>query len=184
MRTLRFQMQLSIDGYCAGPNGEMDWIRWDVDQDFNDYVWSINNPVDTILMGRKMAGGFISAWEERLEDPESATFASKMLETPKLVFTKTMTENPWDNTKLISGDLAEEVTKLKKAPGGDIVAYGGAGFAASLIGTGLIDEYHLFINPRAIGKGLSIFPGRLNLKLINSKVFSNDIVLLYYKPER
>jgi dihydrofolate reductase len=94
----------------------------------------------------------------------------------------------WDNTKIAKGDLVEEITRLKKKSSGgkgqDIIVYGGASFVSSLIKNNLIDEYHLFINPVAIGKGISIFTNRLNLKLFKSIPFNNGEVLNYYEPKK
>jgi dihydrofolate reductase len=105
-----------------------------------------------------LAEGFIPVWKERAADPSADVFTHKMVNTPKVVFSKTLTENHlWENTALANGDIVEEINNLKKQPGGDIVAYGGARFASALIKHNLIDEYHLFVNPAAIGKGMSIY---------------------------
>jgi dihydrofolate reductase len=101
-----------------------------------------------------------------------------------VVFTKTLTESKWKNTTLAKGNLSEEVNNLKKQSGKDIIVYGGAGFVSSLIRENLIDEYYLFINPTAIGRGLEIFKDlneKLNLKLVNTKTFSNGVVGLFYE---
>ena len=108
-----------------------------------------------------------------------------MVDTTKVVFTKTLDNNNWINTKLAKGELIEEVNKLKKESGKGIIVYGGAGFVSSLIKNNLIDEYHLFINPIAIGKGLKIFEGlteKRNLRLKNCKAFDCGIVIINYEP--
>src|ERR671935_3298088 len=87
----------------------------------------------------------------------SHAFAKKMIETPKVVFTKTLKKSRWANTDIATGDLTNEITKLKSQKGKDIIVYGGASFDSSLIRAGLIDEFHLFINPVAIGSGMAIF---------------------------
>ena len=164
-------MQLSIDGFVAGPGGELDWLVGDWDDKINEFVTGITKPVDCIVLGRKIVGDFIN----------------KMIDTPKVVFSKTVTKNEWANTTLINGDLVEEIKKLKDQPGGDIIAYGGAGFVSSLIKNNLIDEYYLFINPVAIGKGMTIFKDindKLRLKLVKSKSFDCGIVMLCYTPVR
>ena len=83
--------------------------------------------------------------------------ADKFNSTKKVVFTKTLEKSEWDNTVLAKGDLVDEINKLKKQDGKDIIAYGGATFVSALIKHGLIDEFHLFINPTAIGNGMSNF---------------------------
>lgn len=107
--------------------------------------------------------------------------------TPKFVFSKSLNENPWHNATLLNGDLVTEINKLKNQSGKDMMAYGGASFVSSLIKNDLIDEYHLFVNPAAIGKGLSIF-GTIekskSLVLINSMVSDCGIVVMHYQLKR
>jgi dihydrofolate reductase len=135
-----------------------------------------------------MAGEFISYWSDvvsKPNDPEYA-FAKKMIETPKVVFTKTLDKTEWINTELATGDLKDEISRLKSQKGGDIIVYGGASFDSSLIKEKLIDEFYLFVNPVAIGKGKTIFKD-LNeiqkLSLIESISFDSGIVLLHYEAK-
>jgi dihydrofolate reductase len=185
MRKLKLQMQISVDGFVGGPNGELDWMTWDWDDEIKNYVNELTDSVDTILLGRKMTEGFISHWTNivmnKRDDP-SYPFAKKMVDKPKFVFTKTLDKSPWQNTKLANGDIVQEVNQIKNENGKDIVVYGGADFVASLIKNNLIDEFHFFVNPAAIGNGLSIFDGRTNFKLVKSIPFSCGIVLHTYEP--
>lgn len=187
MRKLKLQMQLSVNGYVAGPNGEMDWMTWSWDDSLKNYVTVLTDTIDTILLGRKMTGGFISHWDaaaKNADDP-SNDFARKMVDAHKVVFTKTLEKSEWENTVLAKGNLADEVNMLKAQDGKDIVVYGGADFVSSLIKEGLIDELYLFINPAAIGSGLSIFDkieGHVNLKLNKAEAFECGIVVLNYSP--
>ena len=110
-----------------------------------------------------------------------------MIDTPKVVFTKTLDKSEWKNTTLAKGNLTDEINKLRNRSGKDIIVYGGASFVSSLIKEGLIDEFHLFINPAAIGSGMKIFENierKQNLKLIKSIPFDSGIVLLHYEPEK
>jgi dihydrofolate reductase len=183
MRTLKLQVQTSVNGFIAGPNGEMDWLLWDWDDELKAHVDALHKPVDCILLGRKLAEGFIPAWEGRVNDPEQGPFAHKMLDTPKVVFSRTLSKSPWANTRIAKGELADEVRRIKSAPGGDVIAYGGATFVSELIRHGLIDELHFFVNPAAIDKGLSIFRhGKVPLASLGSKAFACGIVELTYKP--
>ena len=128
MRKLRLQVQMSIDGCIAGPNNEMDWLVWD-DNDIK-YLNEITESVDTIIMGRKIVDEFIPYWTEvmnKSDDPWYA-FAKKMIETPKVVFTKTLDKSDWPNTDIATGDFRDEITKLKNLDGGDDIVYGGASF--------------------------------------------------------
>lgn len=178
---------MSMDGYIAGPNGEMDWMQWNWDDALKTYVTDLTETVDTILLGRKMADGFITHWTKMSSRPddESYEFANKMVDYPKVVFTKTLNECPWANTVLAKGDLTEEVNAIKNQPGKDIIVYGGASFDGSLIKEGLIDELHLFVNPSAIGKGMAIFNSiddKKKYNLVKATPFECGIVVLQYKP--
>ena len=189
MRKLKLHVYMSIDGCIAGPNNEQDWMVWDVDEKLKEYENRLHEPVDTILLGRKMTNEFVSHWSNVLnkpDDPEYA-FAKKMIETPKIVFTKTLNKSEWPNTEIATGDLNEEITKLKDQDGGDIIVYGGASFDSSLIEENLIDEYYLFINPAAIGNGKTIFKDLKEIRklsLIESIAFDSGIVLLHYEVKK
>ena len=113
MRKLKLQVQMSIDGFISGTNGEMDWLTFDWSEDLKEYVRRLTDPVDTILLGRKLAEGFIPHWTEALQSPEPEEGAEKFVHTPKVVFTKTLTTSEWDNTVLAKGDLLEEINILK-----------------------------------------------------------------------
>jgi dihydrofolate reductase len=184
MRKLKLQVQMSVDGYIAGVNGEMDWMMWNWDDDINSYVKNITEPVDTILLGRKLAEGFIPHWAAAYEVPDTIEDARKMVETPKVVFTKSLSHSAWERTTLATGNLEEEVLALKRQVGKDMIAYGGGTFVSALISKGLIDEYHLFINPTLLGAGMPIFQSlaqRQSLELIKSQSFDCGIMVVYYK---
>ena len=105
---------------------------------------------------------------------------------PKVVFTKTLDKSIWNNTILATGSLAEEVAKLKKQNGKDIIVFGGAGFVSSLIKEGLIDEYHLIVNPTAMGNGMTIFNSLDSIQKfapIESKLYPGGKIVLSYKPK-
>lgn len=186
MRKLKLQIQITVDGFISGLNGEMDWMCFPWSDDIINYVREITEPVDTILLGRKLAEGFISHWENVVKNPNDQEFEGgvKYTSTPKIVFTKTLEKSIWYNTVTVSGDLSEEITKLKNQNGNDIIVYGGGTFVTSLINARLIDEFHLFINPTVIGNGMTIFKGfdkNLKLKLKIVKQFDCGIVLTYYE---
>lgn len=191
MRKLKLQVQMTIDGFVAGPNGELDWMSFQPwDDQLTAFVNELTDSSDTILMGRNMTDGFVNYWEGVVnsgpENPEF-TFAQKMVNTPKVVFSRTLTQSVWNNTTVARGDLADEVNRLKRLPGKDIIVYGGATFVSSLIQHGLIDEFYLCINPAAIGKGMPIFAAldhRQHLTLVNATPFDSGEVVLHYKPKR
>jgi dihydrofolate reductase len=192
MRKLKLQVQVTVDGFIAGINGEMDWMVWNWDQQLTDYVTVITEPVDCIVLGRRLAQGFIPHWAAIANNPaEPEHDAGKWFtNTLKIVFSKTLdishpAANGWNNT-VLARNPADDITSLKEQDGKDIIVYGGASFISELIKQGLIDEYHLFVNPIAIGKGMPIFntiEDKLNLELIQSSSFECGIVVLNYKPK-
>lgn len=188
MRKLKLQVQISIDGFIAGKNGEMDWMVCEWDDELKNVVKEITEPVDCIVMGRNLATGFIPYWENvasNHDDPQYQ-FGKKMHDTPKVVFTKTLDKSEWKNTVLAKGDLVEEINNLKKQNGNDIIAYGGATFVSALIKAGLIDELNLSVNPTALGDGLPIFKEldmKQNFILKKAIAFKCGIALLQYEKK-
>ena len=188
MRKIISFMHISLDGFVAGPNGEMDWMTMPWTDDVNSYVQGIIDSIDTIVLGRKLSEGFIPYWASVAADASNPEVESGKTFTnlPKVVFTQTLEKNEWENTVLAS-DLVEEIAKLKSQEGKDIYACGGATFVSSLIKHGLIDEYHLFINLKKSGKGMAIFTeldSKQSLQLIKSTAFDCGIVALHYEPKR
>jgi len=183
-------MQITLDGFVCGASGEMDWMLWDWDDVLKDYAAGLTNSADTILLGRKTGEGMAVYWPTVASNPESKEedlfMADKLNDTPKIVFSKTVSAVKWTNVRVAS-NIAEEVKKLKQQPGSDILIYGGAAIVASFIKENLIDEYHLFVNPVAIGNGKPIFnelDDTLKLKLVKVTTSSVGIVILFYEPER
>ncbi len=186
MRKLKLQMQISVDGFVAGPNGEMDWMVWDWDDVLKNYVIELTETVDCILMGHKLARGFIPHWANVVADPAHPEhlFGKKMTDMPKIVFTKTLERSEWENTMLAKGGLEEEIDQLKKQEGKDMIVYGGARFVSDLIQLNLIDEYHLFVNPAVLGNGMPIWKENKNhlcLKLLKTTTSNSGIVILCYQ---
>src|ERR1017187_5116273 len=128
MKKLKLQVQLSVDGFVAGPNGEMDFMTWNMDEELKNYIIELTDSVDCILLGRKMTDGFVSYWESVVADPGNPQYAfgKKMIDTAKVVFSKTLAKSTWNNTVLANGDISEEISKLKKQSGKDIIVYGGS----------------------------------------------------------
>lgn len=189
MRKLKLQVQMTVDGFIGGPNGEMDWLVMDWDDEIKQYVQALTDPVDTIVLGRKLAEGFIPHWAGVAASPENPEqeAGKKYSETPKVVFSRTLGQSQWENTRIAKSDLVQEITQLKAQNGSDIIAYGGASFVSALIKEGLIDEYYLFINPVAIGTGLPIFNeliAQQHLKLVHSRSFTCGIIVLHYQLKK
>jgi dihydrofolate reductase len=184
MRKLKLQMQITVDGFVAGPEGQLDWMTFDMDEKLIAFINHLTDTSDTILLGRKMTEGFIKYWEGVLKNPSSPeyAFARKMVEIPKIVFSRRMTRVEGRNVSVEGGPLPQAVGRLKEQKGKDIVVYGGATFVSSLIENGLIDELNLFVNPVAIGKGMRIFSARRPLKLTASTAYPCGIVVNTYAP--
>ncbi|MET7339533.1 dihydrofolate reductase family protein [Nonomuraea sp. NPDC005650] len=186
MRTFKLQVQVTVDGYMAGPNGEMDWLTFPWTDDINAYIDAFTDPVDCIVLGRRLAEGFIPTWAAGPEGEDKESI-DKMNNTPKVVISNTLTESPWDNAVVAGGDLAEIVNGLKARPGGDMIAYGGGTLVSSLIAQDLLDELHLFVNPVAIGAGMPVFGeggDYKRLRLITARPFDCGITALRYEPKR
>jgi dihydrofolate reductase len=185
-------MQITVDGFVAGPNGENDWVFISGKKDTEALQKNIGFSVelaagcDTLLIGRKIASGeFCKHWQNVADtQPDSPWHALAQLITDhrKIVFSRTEAALPYRNLKVENGDLATVVQSLKKQPGKDILVYGGVDFVSSLVSLNLIDEYYLVVNPIAIGSGLSIFKERNVLELESSMVFSNGKLVNKYLP--
>lgn len=189
MRKLKLQVQISVDGFIAGLHGEMDWMEWNWDDALKQYVGDITEPVDCIVLGRKLAEGFIPYWTAVSANPDDPQYTAglKFTGTHKVVFTKILGQSIWENTVLAKGNLVDEITALKKQAGKDIIAYGGAGFVSALIKNGLIDEFRLFVNPTAIGNGMPIFKelgSKQDFKLIKATSFHCGVAVLHYELKR
>jgi dihydrofolate reductase len=186
MRKVKLQMQMTINGYVAGPNGENDWMTWNPDDELIAFMNSLLDASDTLLIGRKLVtDGFIKFWEDALNKNPVPPFAKRIVDMQKIVFTKTLDKSTWNNTTLAKGNLAEEITNLKKKSGKDILVFGGAGFVSSLIKEGLIDEYHLIINPTAMPDGMTIFSSLDRIRKFSStqaKLYPGGKIVLSYKP--
>ncbi|MEU6787718.1 dihydrofolate reductase family protein [Nonomuraea angiospora] len=186
MRTFKLQVQMTVDGYMAGPKGEMDWLNFPWTDDINAYIDALTDEVDCIVLGRRLAEGFIPAWAAGPEGEDQKSI-DKMNNTPKVVISDTLTESPWENAVVAGGDLAEIVNGLKARPGGDMIAYGGGTLVSSLIAQGLLDELHLFVNPVAIGAGMPVFGDAgdyKRLRLVAARPFDCGITALHYEPKR
>ncbi len=184
MRKLKLQMQISLDGFVKADYGGTNF-NWD-----NEVrSFSIDNlkNVDCIILGRNMAEGFLY-WKEVAGNPKDSDyiFAQKVTDIPKVIFSKTLKTSKWDNSRIVKGEIEEEIKTLKKKKGKDIIVYGGYSFVSSLIQHQLIDEFYLLVNPFAVGSGEPIFNSLkkpLPLTLVKSKPFTCGTVLLHYEPK-
>ncbi|HEX3583330.1 MAG TPA: dihydrofolate reductase family protein [Thermoanaerobaculia bacterium] len=182
MRKLKLQMQITVDGFVAGPEGQLDWMTWEMDDKAIAFVNELIDSSETILMGRKMTPGFVSYWESVKSDDPQYDFAQKMVNTPKVVFSRTLSSLEGKNVRVENRDLVTAVNELKSRSGKDLLVYGGASFVASLIEHHLIDELHLVVNPIAIHEGMRVFTARTPLQLVDSVALKTGKVVTTYKP--
>jgi dihydrofolate reductase len=183
MRKLIYSMGVSLDGFIAGPGGEIDWSA--PDEELHRFHNEQMRATGAHLCGRRLYETMVY-WETAHEDPSAGEteleFARIWQNTPKIVFSKTL-ETVAGNARLVRDGVAEEVAKLKEQPGEDL-AVGGAGLAATCIELGLVDEYRLFVSPVVLGAGARFFPAlreRIDLELVQTRMFGSRVVYLRYR---
>jgi dihydrofolate reductase len=179
-RKLILQMHISLDGFISGSNNSLlDWINPNFSPDLNAAVSAVTANVDEMLLGRKLAEGFIPAWRSRPDTDPGVKF---MNETMKTVFSSTVNDDAFgENARVLRGDVEDEVGKLKVMEGKDMITYGGVEFVQSLVKAGLVDEVYLLMAPVAIGEGNALFLSRVNLELIESKAMTCGTALMHYR---
>ena len=145
----------TLDGFFAGPNGEIDWHR--VDEEFNEFAIAQLDSADGLLFGRVTYQGMASYWPTDMARTDDPIVAGKMNTLPKIVFSRTLDKVEWNNTRLVKGNVEEEISKLKQQPGQDWLLFGSADLASTLTNLGLIDEYRVMVNPVVLGHGKPLF---------------------------
>lgn len=186
MRNVILSMNVTLDGLIEGSDGDLEWTR--VDDELWGYVNETLETVDTVLFGRVTYQGFAEYWPAAAANPSSPqpemAFGRWIDNTPKIVFSKTLEKVEWKNSRLVKGDIAEEIASLKKQPGKDMVMFGGAAIAAAFMTAGLIDDYRITVFPVVLGEGKPLFEevmGRTNLRLVSAKTFKSGAVGLRYR---
>ena len=181
MRRLILQTSISIDGYVAALDRSHPWNEGGggdeaVRQWILDSVWGAG----AHLMGRVTYEEMSTAWPGSTSD-----FARPMNEIPKVVFSRTLKQADWAETRIAGGDLAEEVAALKREPGKDLIAYGGARLDQALTRLGLVDEFRLMVQPAALGAGLPLFkdlPAPIQLELVEATTYPSGLAIHIYRP--
>ena len=184
MRKIVMSNRISVDGFYAGPGGEIDWFIHDpeVDQALHERM----DP-DTLLLGRATYQMFASYWPHVARDPNAPegarVLANELSQMHKVVFSETLHEVTWENSKLVSGGIIEAVKEIKAGEGADITIFGSGTIVQQLADQGLVDEYLLVVTPTILGKGKSLFKAgkKGELALLETKNFSSGNVLLHYK---
>ena len=183
MRKLYSFMVVTLDGFYEGPDGEFDWPN--VDEEFNEFGIAQLHDTDLLLFGRRTYEGMASYWPTPAARQDDPLVAELMNTLPKVVVSTTLTSADWSNSRVVGGNLAEEVTKLKQQPGKAIAVFGSPSLTVSLLELGLVDELRVMVNPIVLGDGRSLFRttrDRLRLELRQTRTFSSGNVLLTYRP--
>jgi len=183
MRKLIYSMGVSLDGFIAGPGGEIDWSA--PDEELHRFHNQQTREMGAHLCGRRLYEVMVY-WETADENPSAPEyeleFARIWKDLPKIVFSRTL-EKVEGNARLVRDGVAEEVAKLKEQPGKDL-AVGGAGLASTCVKLGLVDEYRLFVSPVVLGGGTPFFPAldeRIDLELVETQTFGSRVVYVRYR---
>ncbi len=184
MRKLVMFNRMSLDGFFAGPNGEIDWFINDPEVD--QALHQMMQP-DTLLMGRVTYELFVSFWPHVGNDPNVPEgvrqMAAELNQMTKLVFSRTLAEVTWVNTQLGHGDVVQQVEAIKEGTGADITIFGSGSIVQQLADARLIDEYLVVVTPVILGQGKPLFldVNQLSLQLLKAKSFVSGNILLHYR---
>jgi dihydrofolate reductase len=190
MRKVIFLIHVSLDGFAAGPNDELDWISYD--NELEQDAHALHAVTDAVIWGRKTYQGMASYWLTVPGNPQSTAseleHAQWLQNATKIVVSRTLDRIEWNNAKntvLIKDNIAEEINKIKQQPGKNIWLLGSPVLAQTFMRLGLIDEYRINVNPVVLGVGKPLFVSletKLPLKLIETKTFKSGVVGLRYEP--
>ena len=185
MRKVFLFNMTTLDGFFEGPNQDISWHN--VDEEFNEFAIDQLNEIDTLLFGRVTYQLMASYWPTEAAINDDPEVAGLMNSLPKIVFSRTLDQADWNNSRLVKENIAEEVLNLKQQPGKDIAIFGSSDLAVTLAESSLIDEYRIIVNPVFLGHGTPLLKGikeKVNLKLLKARTFKSGNVLLYYEPEK
>ena len=183
MRKIVMLNRVSLDGFFAGPNGEIDWFVPDPEVDRATH--EMMRP-DTLLLGRVTYQMFVSIWPNVAKDPNAPAGAKKLAgelsQMTKVVFSKSLGEVTWENTRLVAVDVVREIKQLKEGTGADITIFGSGSIVQQLVAEGLMDEYLVILTPAILGTGKQLFKDvkKTELKLLAERRFTSGNVLLHY----
>lgn len=184
MRKLVAFEQVTLDGYFVDAGGGMGWAHRS-DPEWDAFVAGNAGGGGVLLFGRVTYEMMASFWPTPAAFEAAPVVARRMNEGPKVVFSTTLKEVSWQNTRLVKGGPAEEVRRLKSEPGPGMTVLGSGSIVTQLAEEGLIDEYQIVVNPLALGAGRALFAGMkraLALRLVRTRAFGNGNVLLCYEP--
>jgi dihydrofolate reductase len=182
-------MWVTLDGFIAGPNNEMDWIGAIYDEAMGRYESDLVSTADTLLLGRVTYQSFAGSWPHVPDNPSASegekAYARQLNSMRKIVFSRTLKNVEWNNSTLRHEIVPDEIARLKQEPGKDVLIYGSASVVSALTNLRLIDEYQLLVHPVILGGGKPLFTGieeQVKLKLANTRTHPSGVVVLYYQP--
>ena len=176
---------VTLDGFFSGKNGEFQWAKGHTDAEFQAFVEENAKPGGILVFGRKTYDLMRSYWPSEMALKNDPVVAEQMNALPKMVFSRTLDQATWNNTKLIKGDPVSEMRRLKSEPGPDMTILGSGSIVSQLAEAGLIDEYQVVVNPVVLGAGRTMFETvkkPLELKCTKTRSFRNGNVWVCYEP--
>jgi dihydrofolate reductase len=177
---------ITLDGYFTDANDDMSWAHQGADEEWNQFTAENASSGGVLLFGRKTYDLMFSFWPTRQAHEMMPEVAEGMNNLPKVVFSRTMDQPTWNNTKLVKENIVDEVRKMKSEPGDNMVIMGSGSIVSQLTEARLIDEYQCVVHPLVLGNGRTMFDGikeKLPLKRSVSRTFKNGNVLLTYELE-
>jgi len=176
---------ISLDGYFSGKNGEFSWARSHLDPEFNSFVAGNSQLGGTLVLGRVTYELMASYWPTSEASKNDPLVADGMNKAPKVVFSRTLSSAPWNNTRVVNSDPVAEIGRLKKESSADMVILGSGSIVSQLAQAGLIDEFQIVMNPVILGAGRTMFDGltrAVGLKLTKNRIFPSGNAFLCYEP--
>jgi dihydrofolate reductase len=187
MRKVIWLMHTSVDGFVAGPKGELDWAGANMDDELWQDVWDLLGTVDAALFGRRTYQDFENYWPAVAMNPSRAKneldFSRWIDKTTKIVASTTLRKLDWENSTLLNENVAEGVARMKEQPGNNLLLFGSPGLASHLMRAKLIDELRIDVHPITLGTGRTLFSdatARHKVTLVQAKTFQSGVVGLRY----
>ncbi|MFC6017567.1 dihydrofolate reductase family protein [Plantactinospora solaniradicis] len=187
MRKIIVSVWITLDGFVAGPQDEMDWLL--VDDQLQRYERDLVEDSGSLMLGRITHGDFAGYWPQAAQDPDGPDevrgYAQRLDAMEKIVVSASGNTATWKNTERLARIDPGEIAELKRRSGGNIVVYGSLGVIRSLVDLRLVDEFHLLVHPLFLRQGKALFDGSqppVRLDLVSAEPFASGVVLMKYRP--